>query len=114
MRLLAFLSLLAFGAVLIYVNPEETGAGGKAIFYLTLGLFLGGFLNMFLLLLRRKMIGNDVAIENAGLSFRQGFLLSILVIGLLILQSFRMLVWWDGLLAVAAVFLVELYFLSRS
>jgi len=32
---------------------------------------------------------------------------------LLFLQQNRLLTWWDGALAVAGIFLVELYFLTR-
>jgi len=48
------------------------------------------------------------------LSLRQGMLLSLLACGLLFLQSFRILVWWDGLLLLAGIFLIELYFLNKN
>jgi hypothetical protein len=67
-----------------------------------------------MLFIRRKTLGEEAAQSNAGLSLRQGILLAILVIALLVLQSFRMLVWWDGLLVLAGVILIELYFLSRG
>ena len=57
---------------------------------------------------------DEMHIANVALSFRQGILLALLAVGLLILQSFRMLVWWDALLVVAGVFLIELYFLSKN
>ncbi len=114
MFLLSLLSLLAFGGVLYYVDPDKSGWPGKAIFYLVFIFVLSSFLNLLLLLLRKKMLGSEAVLENIGLSLRQGFLLAVLSAGILILQSQRMLVWWDGLLLVAGVFLVELYFLSRE
>ncbi len=60
------------------------------------------------------MTTSETAFYNVGLSFRQGVLLSMLCVGLLILQGLRMLVWWDGLLLVGGVFLIEFYFLSRT
>lgn len=97
-----------------YVDPETTGIMGKILFYLILFFALSGIFNLFLLFLRKRITNGENAFANIGLSFRQGSLLAILAIGLLILQSFRMLVWWDGLLLLAGVFLVELYFLSRD
>jgi hypothetical protein len=114
MRLLVLVSFAALLAVLTYVDPEASGMPGKLIFYVVLGFFLSGFLGLFMLFIRRKTLGEEAAQSNAGLSLRQGILLAILVIALLVLQSFRMLVWWDGLLVLAGVILIELYFLSRG
>ncbi|MFA6048096.1 MAG: hypothetical protein WCV59_00085 [Parcubacteria group bacterium] len=113
-RLLSLLSLASLVLIINYIGPDDYGWQGKAIFYLILGLFLTGFFSLVMLFIRRKTLGEDSAGKNARLSMRQGMLLALLTIALLILQSFRMLVWWDGLLVVAAVFLVELYFLSRN
>ncbi len=114
MRLVTLFSIVALILVINYVDPDSSGFVGKALFYLILFFVLSGFLNLFLLAARKKMIDEETAIANASLSFRQGALMAGLFIGLLILQSFRILVWWDGLLVLAGVFLIELYFLSRN
>jgi hypothetical protein len=112
MRISLILSLAAFGLVVYYVDPEYSGMIGQALFYLTLFLFLTG---LFVLIFSKlKGIAKS---ENPhlhlGIIFRQSVLLSFLVIFLLVLQSLRALTWWDGLLAVAGVLLMELYFLTR-
>lgn len=114
MRIVTLFSIIALALVVYYVDPEGSGAVGKAIFYLVLFFVLSGFFNLLLLRLRQKMTDEENAHATVGLSFRQSVLLAILAIGLLIMQSFRILVWWDGLLLVAGIFLVELYFLSRE
>lgn len=114
MRFLTLLFLLAFGLVLFYIDPENWGNIGKLIFYLTLFLLLTGLFNLFLLFFRRKIISDDETLEKINFSFRQAVLLALLATSLLMLQSFRMLVWWDGLLVVAGIFLIELYFLSKK
>jgi len=114
MRIVTLFSIIATGFVLKYVDPEATGIMGKILFYLVLFFALSGILNLFLLFLRKRITNNENAFANVGLSFRQGALLALLAIGLLILQSFRMLVWWDGMLLLAGVFLIELYFLSKD
>lgn len=114
MRFLFFLSTAAFILVLVYINPESSAASGLILFYSTLFLFLASFFNLFLLFSRKKLMGTNMAQLATGLSFRQGILLALLSVSLLILQGLRMLVWWDGMLVVAGIFLLELYFLSRN
>lgn len=113
-RFITILSLVAFVFVVKFIDPLLTGAIGKALFYLSLFFVLSGIFNLFLLRLRRKSVDNENAAANIGLSFRQGILLACLAVGLLILQSLRMLVWWDGLLLLAGIFLIEFYFVSRN
>jgi len=114
MGLISLISLIAFYLVAVNVDPAASGAAGKALFYLVLFFFLSGLFNLLLLGSRRVFLGSEVAFHGISLSLRQGILLAILAIALLILQSFRMLFWWDGLLVLAGIFLIELYFLSRK
>ena len=113
MRLGTLLALAAWGLSVFYTDPEKGGAPIKFIFYFTLFLFLSGVFVLMLSFFRRKMGKDGTVLSDLGMSFREGMLLSLLVIILLVLQSFRFLVWWDGLLAVAGVFLAELYFLTK-
>lgn len=83
------------------------------LFYFCLFLFLIGISTLFLFKIKGKGEDEEEEIGNLGVSFRQGFLLSILVLSLLLLQSFRILVWWDGLLVLGAVLVVELYYLLK-
>lgn len=113
-RAVALFSFIAWGLIIKYVDPETTGLPGKTLFYIATLIALSGLFNLMLLWIRRKTIGREATGLNAGLSFRQGILLAVFAIGLLILQSWRMLVWWDGLILLAAIFLVELYFLNKQ
>jgi hypothetical protein len=113
MRLGTLLALAAWILVIFYTDPEKGGAPAKFIFYFTFFLFLAGIFILMLSFLRRKFGGGGVVLSDLGTSFRQGMLLSLLVIALLVLQSFRFLTWWDGLLSVAGIFLIELYFLTK-
>ena len=113
-RIMTLFSFFALGAVIIYVDPQNSAWVGVVLFYLTAFFSISGIFNLLLLFIRQKLLGEEMAVESVGLSFRQGILLTSITIGILILQSFRVLVWWDALLVVAGVFLVELYFLSRD
>lgn len=114
MVLLNLILLLAFYLVARNVDPTKSGAAGKALFYLVLFFSLSGIFNMLLLGTRRMFLGSEMVFQGISLSLRQGSLLSMLAVVLLILQSYRALFWWDGLLVLAGIFLAELYFLSRK
>jgi len=114
MRLVVLFSFVALGLVINYIDPEKPEIIGKVVFYLVLFFFLSSFFNLFLLWIRKRALGKEAISLNVGLSFRQGALLSVFILGLMLLQSMRMLVWWDGLLLLAGVFIIELYFLSRT
>ena len=113
-RIVTLFSLIAFVSVVKLVDPDSSGVAGKILFYLSLFFVLSGFFNLFLVWLRKRTINQENAFSAVGLSFRQGILLALFAIGLLILQSFRVLIWWDGLLLLAGIFIIELYFVSRS
>lgn len=112
-RICTFLSLLAFIFVIYAIDPEIAGVSGKIIFYSILFFFLGGIFILTLTWMRARPEKDELTFSELGISFREGILLSILVVALLVLQSFRILVWWDGLLVVAGIFLIELYFLTK-
>jgi len=111
---MTILAISALVSVLIFIDPEKSGIVGRIYFFAALFFSSAGIFNLLLISMRRKFISAEMAVGNLGISFRQGMLMSVLLVGLMVLQGFRMLVWWDGLLVVAAIFLVELYFLSRN
>ena len=109
------LSFIAWIMIVLYIDPEKSGIAGQTLFYTSTFLLFAGLLILFFTWIRRKVGGDDeVAFAYLGASFRQGILTAILLIGLLFLQQYRLLVWWDGALMVAGIFLVELYFLTRK
>jgi hypothetical protein len=111
---MTILAVAALLFVLIDIDPEAWGVPGKAIFFAAVFFSSAGMFNLALISIRQRLISDEMAVGNLGISFRQGILMALLLTTLLILQSFRMLVWWDGMLALAGVFLIELYFLSRG
>lgn len=113
MRFSAILAFFAWALVLFYADPTKGGIPVKFVFYLALFLFLSAIFVLMLSWARRKAGNKEAVFSDLGINFREGILLALLAIALLILQSFRILVWWDGLLVVAGIFLAELYFLTK-
>ncbi len=113
MRIVSFLSLSFLIFIVTEIDPQK-GLWGKLLFYIASFIFLFGVFNLFLLRLRKRFMHGEMVYENIILSFRQGLLLAMLAILLLVFQGLRILAWWDGALIVAGIFLIELYFLSRK
>lgn len=120
MWLLVLLGIGASAFVLSFTNPYQDLESFEKNFlnvvtlYLGMGLFFTGLFTLILFWIRKKsLLEEDVQHIHMGVSFRQGMLLSIAVIVVLVLQSFRVLVWWDALLAIGAIMMIELYFLAR-
>lgn len=112
-----FSTLLALGAwffVLFNIDPYGSGAVGQVLFYFSFLIFLLGVWVNILVWIRVKFLGGEGAIETMGLSFRQGFLLALLIVAIIVLNAMGYFVWWIGLLVAAGIFLIELYFLSKE
>jgi hypothetical protein len=114
MKIGTLLMVIVWALVVFGIDPDEAGIIGQVFFYSSLFLMTAGIFSLFFVWLRRKIVGDEMAADHLGINFRQGILLSILVIILFLLQNARVLTWWDGLLAVGGIFLIELYFLSRG
>ena len=113
MRLLTVLALIFLALVLKFINPQESGIFGLSLFYGSLFVFLSCFFILSLTAIRRNFT-QEIAAEELAISFRQGILIALFAVILLFLQSFRFLVWWDGLLVLAGILVIELYFLSKN
>jgi len=113
-RLTTLILAVALALFLIYIDPDTAKFWSKPVFFILIFLMLSGFFNLMLLRFRKGMMDMETQLSNVSLSFRQSILLSLFAVGLLILQSFRILVWWDALLLLAGIFLIELYFLSKG
>ncbi len=94
--------------------PQQVNLISLAIFYLLVFISAGGVFTLFLFWLRKRTRAKNNLKQSAILSLRQGFLLGLLVIIFLIMQSFRVLIWWDALLAIGSTMMIELYFLTRE
>jgi Na+/melibiose symporter-like transporter len=113
MRFSTLAALVAMGLVVKYINPTQDGLLGQGLFYVSLFFSITGIATLFLFWLRRTFSKSGAVQESVGVSFRQSALIAVAVCALLLLQSFRLLVWWDGGIVVAGVLLIELWFLSR-
>lgn len=106
------LSWAAWGLVVVFVSPTESGPAGLMFFYASLGLALLGTNAIIGLLMRAKFNRLELVSRLAATSFRQGVWFSVAIICVLILQEFRILTWWIMLGVVLALVTLEFFFLS--
>jgi hypothetical protein len=123
MRALAVVSFLLMLTALVYLSPysdpysfRQSVSINILVFEVSLFFALSAGFSLLLFWIRTLKLDdlrNKELDSFAGVSFRQGFLLGLAVLILLIMQSFQILIWWDGLLAIGAIIMAELYFLAR-
>lgn len=107
--IMAFVSWLL---VIYYLSPSNLFSIG--IFYITLFLSALAFLSILGFYVRLFISKNELVYVHLKTSLRQGMFFSLIIIGMLVLQGFKILTLWDGGLFVTTVMLLEFYFLSRG
>jgi len=115
----SLLAGLCLAAILVYFNPSSAGLLILILFYLSLFILSTSIFTLIGLFVRRvsqkqgTRLARIQAIRHLEVSFRQGLLLSSILITALILQSQRLLTWWHLLILVAVVALSE-WWLTRK
>lgn len=102
---------IGFVMTVVGSNPG-TGTAALASFYISLFIGILSLLTVAGYAVRYYRSHSEAKYRAMQTSFRQGVLASGVVIGLLLMQSARLLAWWDILLLIVIVTLVELYIRS--
>ncbi len=89
-------AITGFIFTIIYTDPYQAGILGHVIFYLTLFLFTTGFFTIINLLIRKRFFPGIYS-ELFRVSMRQGILIGMLIVSLVLLEAFNLLFWWVGL-----------------
>ncbi len=111
-RLFVLLSLAAWFGIVFAIDPAQAGSIGIGLFFVSLfALFLSS-LTLFMTWVYRRVLGATSAAHHLGGAFRQALLCSLFLTTLIFFQMKQMLIWWDALLMLALVLLLE--FSSRS
>lgn len=121
MNLKKFLLYMIFATLLCWfgffmiiqsINPQEAGVLAFLLFYLILGLSIIGTLTIFGFLLRKLFYKDRLAFDHVIISFRQAVWLSLVVVISLYLQAHGLLTWWNAILLILALSLLELFYLN--
>ncbi|TSC90722.1 MAG: Uncharacterized protein CEN92_416 [Candidatus Berkelbacteria bacterium Licking1014_96] len=106
------ISIIVFVFVLFRVDPFTSGISALVFFLVILFLALSGLLTFPGYYLRTIINKNKTPLANFNISLRQSILISTGMVGLLILKSTEGLAWWNGLLLIAALAFLEMFFRS--
>lgn len=112
MMLSTVLCWLGWLSILQFVDPLGPVALSHGLFYATLSLALIGTFSIIGLIVRTLLRKHEAVSRHASVSFRQSLLLTFLVIGSLALQSRSLLTWWNLLLFVGTLTLLEFFLIS--
>ena len=105
---------LGFSVFMIFnTNPYGSDVLTISMFFLSLFIFLTGILTLLGFYFRVKISNNEVFYANFYPAIRQAGLLSFVIIGLLVLNSLKVLTWWDAIMFALAILLLELYFQNK-
>jgi hypothetical protein len=112
MVLATALCWLGWGSVIWMVDPAEAGLLGLFVFYAALCLSLIGTFSVAGLAFRALTRHHEPVSRHAATSFRQSVLLTGLMAGSLALQSRSLLTWWNLLLFIATMTVLEFFLIS--
>lgn len=115
--LVALTLLLSGGALLLVLNrldPFQDGLLAIALFYISLFFLVSSFTTLLGYLMRVFLHPHEMSLNHFNVSLRQGMILAVLVICLLIFQSFQRLFVWDAVLLFLIAFLLEIYFVAKE
>lgn len=111
-------TVIGWGAwliVLFNINPFESGTLGFVLFYTAFTIALVGTLALVGFAIRMWIFHHeDIVLRYVTTAFRQACFLAIVLVGSLVLQSNDLLRWWNVLLFVSTVTILELFIISSK
>lgn len=109
-----FFSWASFIVVIYKLSPFSQPTLSLSLFYSSLFIAMAGTFALAFYFLRVWANKKEIYNVHLNTSLRQGILLSAMVVVGLAFQRLRVLTWWDGLLLLAIILLIEFYFMSRN
>lgn len=100
--------------VIVFINPYQTGWLSFMFFYASLFLALIGTFSLLGFGLRFLMNKNEILYKQVNIASRQAVLLALLVVSICVLQSQRLLFWWNIIVLVFLVTLVEVLLILKK
>jgi len=114
MTLATLLCWASFIIVVNTINPFNTAILGFVFFYSSLFLSLIGTLSILGFLLRNLLNKNQFISVQIMTSFRQSIWLALMIVIGLYLQSQKLVAWWNLLILILLMILLEFYFIYQS
>ncbi len=110
----AFLGWASWFVVLHKLSPFTTPELSLALFFSSFFLALASTFSALIYALRMWITKPKTHKNAINSAFREGALIAFMICMGAIFQRLRVLTWWDALLLVAIILLLEFYFMSRE
>ncbi len=111
-------SWIAWGTVLVYIDPELAGGIGISVFYASLFFsLLGTFILLGLVIrivMRRLHRGTVIAFQFISPSIRQSIWFSLAIIVCLMLSASNLFNWWSLTILMVGLVILEAFFLTNQ
>lgn len=124
MTLRQYLALMTSGTAIAWtavylivtnVDPFKAPLAVFVVFYASLFLALTGAFSVIGFILRIALLKQQLVVSrHVAISFRQSLLLAALLSFALYLNSRQLLTWWNALIIVAALTVLEFFFISTK
>lgn len=102
------LCFVAWGTVIVNIDPDEAGVVGFFLFYTTLFLGIIGLSSTLGLAIRKLVfVQEEVVFRHIKRTFRQSIIFALLAIVTLILLQIGFLRWWNAVILVALGIVLE-------
>lgn len=108
------IALASFVLVIFYFDPTQIGFAGFALFYLTLFLALSGVIFLISDSLKAKFNKKLLLYQRLRTSVRHAIFFSLLITGWAFLKASGLLRWWNLLLFILILTLLEFFFISTQ
>lgn len=109
-------TLVSWGAwytVIITVSPQQAGIWGFILFYASITCALVGTFSLLGFLIRMVLLRQELMFHKVAISFRQALFFAILIDCVLVLQSYRLLTWYNLVFLVLILTVAELFIISK-
>ena len=104
----------AWLTVIQSVDPFDTDVIGYFLFYASLTLAIAGSFALIGLFFRAPLLKQELMFQRVAISFRQGIFFAILIDGFLLLQSMRLLTWYNIAFLIIGLTIAEFFVISRK
>ena len=118
-----FLTCIAVGTVIAWAawvmvlfnfDPSQTSFLGFTMFYLSFFLAFSGTVFMVGDVLKTRLLKKQLLYHRLRTSIRHAILLTLMVMGWAVLKSYGLLYWWNLLLYILVLTVLEFFFISSQ
>ena len=112
--LASVVALVSFLAILWFFTPQNADLLVFSLLLLSLFMALWGFFSLSGFYLRKRKHREKSAVSFLSISFREGALLSLLLVGFLLMRLTQVFYWWTALIFLIIIVAIEMACLNQE